>query len=143
MNSNEENKVIPAPKSKPLYWSLWGAQVLLAIVFGMAGTLKTTSEWDVLVKMLPWAVDVHPYLVRSIGLVEFIGAAGVLIPGLSRVLPQLIPYAGLGLGTVMILAAGFHGSRGEYPGIAVNLVLAALAFFVFWGRKKEPIHMKW
>ena len=41
---------------------------------------------------------------------------------------------------VMVLAAMFHFSRGEYSLIAINALLGGMAAFVAWGRwKKAPI----
>jgi putative oxidoreductase len=41
---------------------------------------------------------------------------------------------------IMILAALFHTSRGEFGMLPINFVLGALAAFVAWGRlKKAPI----
>jgi putative oxidoreductase len=41
---------------------------------------------------------------------------------------------------VMVLAALFHASRGEWASLPVNVVIGALAGFVAWGRlKRAPI----
>jgi putative oxidoreductase len=37
---------------------------------------------------------------------------------------------------VMVLAAGFHISRGEFSHVPVNFILGSLAAFVAWGRLK-------
>jgi putative oxidoreductase len=42
--------------------------------------------------------------------------------------------------TIMILAALFHVSHGEFGMLPINFVLGALAAFVAWGRlMKAPI----
>jgi len=73
-------------------------------------------------------------LVRFIGAAELAGAIGLLLPGLLRIRPVLTPLAGIGLATVMLLATGFHVTRGEYGVLAMPLGLGALAAFVAWGR---------
>jgi hypothetical protein len=40
----------------------------------------------------------------------------------------------------MVLAALFHFTRGEFLSIGMNVLLAAIATFIIWGRgKKAPI----
>jgi hypothetical protein len=90
--------------------------------------------------MLPWAATMPEALVRFIGISELAGAIGLILPALTRVLPVLTAWAGVGLATVMILAAGFHVSRQEWQYVPVVLTVAALAALVAWGRfKKAPL----
>lgn len=125
--------------SRSMNVALWMAQVLVALAFGMAGTLKTITPIEELVKKMPWFVAV-PWLPRIIGPLEIAGALGMLLPSITRVRPTLTPLAGVGLSTVMVLAAGMHALRGELQMVPVNILLGALASFVAWGRfKKAPI----
>jgi len=125
---------------KALGASLWIAQSILALMFVMAGVLKTTTPLDRLAGMLPWTADVSGALVRLIGVAEFAGALGLILPALTRIAPGLTSLAALGLTVVMLLAAGFHLSRGESAAIGMPLVLGALAAFVAWGRwRAAPI----
>lgn len=85
--------------------------------------------------MMPWVTTVPAFLVRFIGLSEVAGALGLLLPGLTKIQPQLTSSrATAGLTVVMILAALFHASRGEFGNIGINVVLGALAAFVAWRR---------
>lgn len=133
--------VSPAPvASKVWNGAFWGAQVLLAALFGMAGLMKLTAPFPELVAKLVWPGSVPEALVRFIGAAELTGAVGVLLPALTRVQPRLTGLAAAGLVLVMALAVPFHLSRGEVQALGVNLPLAALALFVAWGRlKKAPI----
>jgi hypothetical protein len=81
-----------------------------------------------------WVADVPRSLVTFIGICEILGAIGLILPALTGILPWLIPLAGVGLALIMLLAAVFHLMRREYPNIATNLVLLALAAFVAYGR---------
>jgi hypothetical protein len=129
----------PSP-SKVWNIGLWGVQALLALMFGMAGLMKASQPLDVLVTSLPWVANVPAGLVRVIGIAEFAGALGMILPAATRILPVLTPAAGAGLTTVMVLAAGYHVMHAEYPAIAFNAVLGLLAAFVAWGRlSKAPI----
>lgn len=122
-------------------WSigLWVAQVLVALMFGMAGFMKATTPIEVLATNMPWVTSM-PALVRVIGIAELLGAIGLILPAATRILPILTPAAGGSLVVVMILAAIFHGMRAEFAAIVPNLVLGLLAGLVTWGRlSKAPI----
>lgn len=123
--------------------ALWVLQVVLAAMFGMAGFTKVATPLTELATMMPWTADVPEAMVRFIGASEILGGVGLLLPALLRIKPVLTPVAAAGLVLVMVLAALFHFSRGEYPAIGFNFVFAALAALVAWGRfKKAPIASK-
>lgn len=129
--------------NKKLNIVLWIAQSLLAAMFLMAGAMKLTSPIETLSESLPWVTAVPAALVRIIGLSELLGGLGLLLPSVLRIKPQLTVWAGIGLAAVMVLAAIFHGSRGEFSAIGMNVVLMAIALFIAWGRnKKVPIRAK-
>ncbi len=129
--------------SKALQIILWIAQVLLAAMFLMAGISKTFQPIDQLSQMLPWASQVPVGLVRFIGVSELLGGLGLVLPALLRIKPRLTVLAAIGLATVMVFAALFHASRGEFSAIGMNLILALIALFIAWGRaKKAPIQPK-
>lgn len=120
--------------------TLWVLQVLLAAAFVMSGFSKVAMPMTQLATQLPWVTDFPALLVRFIGVAEIAGAIGLILPSLFRVRPSLTPLAALGLVAVMLLASAFHLSRGETMMLPVNLLLAALAGFVAWGRsRKAPI----
>lgn len=125
---------------KGLNIALWVVQVLIGSMFLMAGLMKTTKPMADLAKMLPWTAVVGEAMTRFIGASELAGGIGVLLPAITRILPVLTGIAAAGLTLVMILAAGFHLSRGEAQFVPVNVVLGGLAAFVAWGRLlKAPI----
>lgn len=130
-------------KNKAIHISLWIAQVLLAVMFILAGLMKATQPIEALAESLPWVSSTSLGLVRFIGVSELLGGIGLILPALLRIKPFLTIWAAIGLAVVMVLAAIFHASRGEYSGIGVNLVFMAIALFVAWGRsKKVPILAK-
>lgn len=87
-----------------------------------------------------WAQVVPAALVRFIGASELAAAIGLILPAATRIRPMLTPLAAAGLVLVMLLAIGFHLSRGEIQALPVNIALGALAAFVAWGRfRKAPI----
>jgi uncharacterized membrane protein YphA (DoxX/SURF4 family) len=113
---------------------LWVLQIVLAALFATAGLVKLTRSHEQLRKSLPWVEDFAPDTVRFIGLVELLGAAGLVLPAATGIAPALTPVAATGLAVVMLLAALTHRRRHEYPAIAVNAVLFVLAVVVAWGR---------
>jgi len=127
------NKTSPK-QNKLLNLSLWTTQLLLAAMFGMAGGMKLTEPISQLSAMLPFTAQVPESLVRFIGAAEMAGALGLILPAATRIAPALTPIAATGLFLIMVLAAGFHISRGEVENIPVNLILGSLAAFVAWGR---------
>ena len=79
-------------------------------------------------------------MVRFIGTCELLGAIGLILPALTRIKPQLTPWAATGLATIMILASGFHLTRGEGAYAPSLLGVALIAAAVAWGRfKRIPI----
>lgn len=120
--------------------TLWGAQLLLAATFGLAGAMKLTQPILTLTPTMAWAADVPPALVRFVGTCEALAAVGLIVPVAAGVKPWLTPVAAAGLLAVMILAVPFHISRGELALVPVNVILGAIAAFVAWGRsKKAPL----
>ncbi len=120
----------------------WGAQIALAILFGMAGVMKTFMAPEALPAMgIAWATEVPLWILRFIGICELAGAIGMIVPAASGILPFLTPLAATGFVTIQVLAIGFHATRGETSAtIPLNVVLLALSLFVLWGRtKKLPI----
>ena len=139
------NPVVSSPDAPTKGWNiaLWVVQVLLALAFGMAGVMKTTTPIADLAAKLVWPGDVPPGLVRFIGASEFAAALGMIVPAATRIKPFLTPLAGVGLVVVMALAAAFHVMRAELQALPINLAFAALAAFVAWGRsRKAPIRAR-
>lgn len=121
-----------------LHIGVWVAQVLLALGFGMAGLMKLSTPYADLAAKAAWARATPEVLLKCIGVVEVLGALGVVLPAATRIKPMLTPLAAAGFVVVMVLASGLHASLGEPP--IANVILGGLAAFVAWGRwKKVPI----
>jgi uncharacterized membrane protein YphA (DoxX/SURF4 family) len=123
-----------------LHIVLWIAQLLLALLFAGAGSAKAMTPLPELAKTLPFTADLPGWLVRFIGISEVAGAAGLILPALSRILPKLTAWAAVGLCAVMVLATLFHLLRSEISAMPMTLAIGAVAAFVAWGRSaKVPI----
>jgi hypothetical protein len=87
-----------------------------------------------LVTRLPWVEDFSPGTVRLIGIVELLGAIGLVLPAALDIVPVLTPLAATGLAIVMALAVNTHRRRHEPSGMALTATLLAAALVVAWGR---------
>lgn len=111
--------------------AIWIVTALLAVAFAGAGVMKLTQPKPALVTAgQGWAEDFSDPGVKAIGALEVLGAVGLVLPALLDTATVLVPLAATGLALLMVGAAITHARRREYPNIAVNLVLAALAVFV-------------
>lgn len=126
--------------SRSMRYGLWFAQILLALVYIPAGGMKLFSPVAEVAAQIPWAGDVAEGFLRSIGAIDLAAGLGLLLPSLTRILPQLTVWAGRGSIVLQVCAMLFHISRGEYFVLPMNLVIIALSLYVAWGRqKKAPI----
>ena len=114
--------------------ALWVVQVLLAAAFLVSGATKLSQPKEKLVKNWAWVEEFSQPTLRIIGVLEVLGAIGIVLPALTGILPWLTPLAALGLVLTMIGAALTHLRRAEYANIAVNAVLLILAALVAYGR---------
>lgn len=114
--------------------ALWILQIVLAVLFAMAGWMKASQPKEKLLERLPWAEDFSPGTLRLIGVVELAAAVGLILPAATGIAPILTPLAGTGLVVQMVLAAVTHARRKEPRAIAFNAVLLVVAAIVAWGR---------
>lgn len=116
--------------------ALWIAAGLLALVFIFAGGMKLGASRQKLLAnpRMGWANDVSERGITFIGLVEVLGAIGLILPGVTGVAPFLVGWAAVGLAIVMAGAIAIHVRRGETKDIVMPVVLLLLAAFVAWGR---------
>lgn len=114
---------------------LWIVAVVLALAFLASGGTKVARSKDQIVASgMGWAEDFAPGVITTIGVLEVLGAIGLVLPALLDVAPVLVPLAATGLVLVMVGAAITHTRRKEYPMVGINLVLLVLAAVVAWGR---------
>jgi hypothetical protein len=119
--------------------ALWIAQLLLAAAYGLFGSMKATQPLDQLAIMMKWIPDFPPLFVRTLGIVEVLGAIGLILPSLFRIQPRLTVIAALCILVHQFCAVALHASKGEFNVLGLNVVLIALATFIFWGRRTKAI----
>jgi uncharacterized membrane protein YphA (DoxX/SURF4 family) len=108
-------------------------QVLLAIVFILAGTMKLIQPKEKLAESMQWVEGFSQNQIRLIGTLEILGAVGLVIPVLTGILPWLTPLAAVGLALLMVGAILTHLRRAEYPYLIGNMVLLVMTVFVAYG----------
>lgn len=126
-----------------LHIALWVVQILLAASLVWSAWMKLFQPINQLAAMWPWTGQIPATLVKLTGIVDFLGAIGLILPALLRIRPQLTPIAAGCIIVLMMCAITFHALRGEASVIGFNIVFALLAAFVAWGRfTKAPIASK-
>lgn len=119
---------------------LWVVQILLFLVFTGTGLWKLFTPIPQLAAMIPWAGEVPAPFLHATGVLDLLGGIGILLPAVTRIAPALTVLAALGCAALQVGAIVFHLSRGEVADTPFNVLLAALALFVAWGRRlKAPI----
>lgn len=112
-------------------YALWIVQVLLSALFLWAGGFKLVASPE----QMAGPVDLPLWFLRFIGLAEFLGGLGLVLPGLLRTRPGLTPLAAAGLVIIMIGATvtTLVGDGGVALA-AMPAVVGLLAAFVAYGR---------
>ena len=114
---------------------LWVVQVLLALLFLFAGISKLIMSIEEMTR------DIHlpGTFLRFIGVVEILGAIGLILPSWLRIRPRLTPLAAAGLVIIMIGATVLSLTLGIKLAL-MPFVVGLLAAFVAYGRwKLAPI----
>ncbi len=120
---------------------LWIVQVLLALLFLFAGGTKLVLPPDVLASMgSPNQIALPGWFVRFVGVVEVLGALGLVLPGLLRIKPWLTPLAAAGLVVLMIGAVALTVAADGAAAGVIPLVVGLLAAFVAYGRWRLAPH---
>ncbi|MBP2703219.1 DoxX family protein [Microbispora sp. RL4-1S] len=113
---------------------LWIVQAIVAGLLALSGLGKLAQPKDRLAGRYPWVRDMSSATVWLIGVLELLGAIGLIAPAATGVATVLTPIAATGIAVMMIFAAGLHLRRREPSGVAVTTVLIVLAALVAWGR---------
>jgi uncharacterized membrane protein YphA (DoxX/SURF4 family) len=111
-------------------YALWIVQALLAALFLFAGGMKLVLPLEKLTGPIP----LPGLFMRFTGVVEVLGALGLILPGLLRIRPGLTPLAAAGLVIIMIGATVITLMGGDVAAAVISLVVGLLAVFVAYGR---------
>ena len=114
--------------------ALWIGQIVLAVVFLAAGSIKLVRSKDRLPEQMKWAEGFSQNSIRAIGTLEVLGAVGLILPAVIGIAPVLVPLAAVGLALTQVGAIIVNIRIANWPEIITNAVLIAVALFVAWGR---------
>jgi hypothetical protein len=116
---------------------LWVLQVLLAAAFAAHGAFLIAPPAEML-EMINSQLGENFRL--FLGVAEVLAALGLILPGITRILPQLIALAAAGLMIVMVSATGLHLYRNEISSAVTTAILFIMATIVAYMRwKVKPI----
>ena len=116
--------------------ALWIVTALLALLMLMAGGMKLAKSKAELGenKQMAWTEDFSQGAIRGIGALELAAAIGLILPGITGIAPGLVPAAAIGVMLLQTGAAIVHIRRNEGQAVIGNVVIAAMALFIAWGR---------
>ena len=112
---------------------LWILQVLLAAAFLAHGLLLLFPPPAIAALM---NASLPRWFQLFLGIAEILAAVGLILPGLTRILPWLVTWAAVGIIIVMVSATIYHVVRGEISSAAITLLLLAMAAFVAYMRHR-------
>ena len=111
----------------------WPLGTVLRWVFGIffvAVGIVHLIVPDGLPRPVEWMYDLSRPMHLTAGTAEILGGLGLILPRLLGVAPRLTIAAAAGLSLLMIGAAVWHSTRGEWPQLGANLVTAGLMAYL-------------
>ncbi|MHA6759415.1 DoxX family protein [Streptacidiphilus sp. PAMC 29251] len=110
------------------YWIVAG---LLALFYLYGGGIKVIQSRDRLRPMMAWVDSTPMPAVRAIGVIEVLGAIGLVLPPLTGIAPWLALAAAIGFVLLQIGATRVHLKMGDRQ-VAMNITLIAAAAVTAW-----------
>ena len=112
---------------------LWVLQLLLAAAFFAHGLLFLIPPPDIAAQM---NASMPRWFQLFLGVAEILAAVGLILPGVTRILPWLVTWAAVGIMFVMVCATIFHLARSEWSSALVTLVLLVMATYLAYMRAR-------
>jgi len=109
---------------------LWTAQILLALLFLMAGTMKLVTP----IEKMQGPLSLPEAFIRFIGVCETLGAIGLVLPGVFRIRTGLTPLAAAGLVIIMIGATMLSATAMGLSAAILPFVVGVVAVSIAWAR---------
>lgn len=115
-----------------MYIAYWIIAALLAIFYLYSGAMKVVRSREQLQPMMGWVERAPMWGVRVIGVLEVLGAVGLILPPLTGIAPGLAVAAAVGLVLVQIGGIAVHLLRREAKILGLNIALLVLAAVEIW-----------
>lgn len=129
----QSTMTINARPSRALSIGLWIIQILLALVYLAHGLMMLFPPAE-LAEIMNEQLGIP--LRMFIGIAEIAAVAGLIGPGLTRLLPWGTLLTAICLTVLMILAMSTHLSRGEYSSALTCLIIGCMTSFLAYARWK-------
>jgi hypothetical protein len=110
----------------------WIVAALLALFYAYSGGAKIVRSRESLLPMMHWVERAPMAGVRAIGVLEVLGAIGLIVPPLTGIVPGLAIAAAIGLALVQVAGTILHLVRGEARQIGLNIALLVIAVVAAW-----------
>lgn len=117
--------------------ALWIAAGVLAAIALLGGVTKTFLPKEKLgrAKGGGWTADASVGFVKTLGVLELLAAAGLILPAVTDIAPVMVPVTAVCWALLMVGAISTHVRyRDGAKFVLVTSVYLALAAFVAWGR---------
>lgn len=112
------------------YWIVSGILALAYLFVGATKLVRSRAQLEA--GGMQWVRGVNPAVVKLVGLIEVLGAVGLILPPLLAVAVFLAPLAAIGLVLVQAVAIGVHMQMRDTKSLPINISLLLLAFVAAW-----------
>ena len=116
--------------------TLWIATWVLAAVALLGGITKTFVPKEKIAAHEggQWTAQASTGFVKTLGVLEILAAAGLILPGLLGIAPVMVAVTALCWAFLMVGAMMTHGRLGQVKLVVLTSGYLALAAFIAWGR---------
>ncbi len=116
---------------------LWILQVCLAVVFIVPGFGKIASSKQQHIADGHIKPDGSIVPIRILGILEWLGCIGIILPWLSGISPVLTPIAASGFSAIMVGGLIVHIQKKEYKMLPLLLTILLVSTFVAYFRFRQ------
>ncbi len=111
---------------------IWIIKILTAVVFAFTGINKLILPKEKLVeKGLTGLINLKNFEIKIAGLLELMGAIGLILPSVLNIYPFMSGISALCLGLTMIVAGWINKKQNH--SIAINIIILLICTFIaFW-----------
>jgi uncharacterized membrane protein YphA (DoxX/SURF4 family) len=117
--------------------TLWTMQSLLAVMFAMAGygKISNTKQQHIADGHIKTEASVIP--IRILGVLEWLGCIGIIVPWLTNIFPMLTPIAACCFCLIMAAGIVVHTQKKEYKMLPLLTAILTISFVVAYFRFKQ------